>query len=547
MNSVVLLLTGIILFLIAYLTYGRWLAKHWGIDISKQTPAHTKFDNVDYCPADAKVLLGHHFSSIAGAGPIAGPIQAAIFGWVPVMLWIVIGSIFIGGVHDFGSLFASIRHGGNSIGEIIRANIGEKGKKLFNVFAWVTLVLVVAAFTDICASTFAYNPQTPELLTGARSGTASILFIILAMCFGFFVYRRNAPIGVSTILGVVLLFLCIYIGYKFPILKLSKFQWQIILLIYIAIASTMPVWLLLQPRDYLCSFLLYAMLIGAFIGIIVLHPTMQLKATTSFTVKGKTLFPFLFVTVACGAVSGFHSLVSSGTSSKQLNSEKDAQLIGYGSMLIEGIVAIIALIAVGYVVKAKGTPAQIFANGCATFMNSFGIPLAVGKVFVTLSFSAFALTSLDTATRIGRYIFQEFFQGADEKQGENKSIFANMYVSTLITVFCALGLLLYGYEKIWPIFGSANQLLAALALLSLTAWLARRGKKTIMIIIPMIFMFAVTLSALFLIIKSYLFGATPNYVLGIMAVILFILAIVLAVEAYNTLNKNKNASTKLKA
>lgn len=547
MNSVVLLLTGIILFLIAYLTYGRWLAKHWGIDISKQTPAHTKFDNVDYCPADAKILLGHHFSSIAGAGPIAGPIQASIFGWVPVMLWIVIGSIFIGGVHDFGSLFASIRHGGNSIGEIIRVNIGEKGKKLFNIFAWVTLVLVVAAFTDICASTFAYNPQTPELLTGARSGTASILFIFLAMGFGFFVYRRNAPVGLSTVVGVALLFLCIYIGYRFPVLKLSKFQWQIVLLIYITAASTMPVWLLLQPRDYLCSFLLYAMLIGAFIGILVLHPTMQLEATTSFTVKGQTLFPFLFVTVACGAVSGFHSLVSSGTSSKQLNSEKDTQLIGYGSMLIEGVVAIIALIAVGYVAKAKGTPAEVFANGCAAFMNSFGIPLAIGKVFVTLSFSAFALTSLDTATRIGRYIFQEFFQGSNEKEVEKKSVFTNMYVSTLITVFCALGLLLYGYEKIWPIFGSANQLLAALALLSLTAWLSRRGKKTIMIIIPMIFMFAVTLSALFLIIKSYLFGAKPNYILGVMAVILLVLAVILAVEAYNTLNKNKKANTNLGA
>ncbi|MBO0564655.1 carbon starvation protein A [Clostridium botulinum] len=547
MNSVVLLLTGIILFLIAYLTYGRWLAKHWGIDISKQTPAHTKFDNVDYCPADVKILLGHHFSSIAGAGPIAGPIQASIFGWVPVMLWIVIGSIFIGGVHDFGSLFASIRHGGNSIGEIIRVNIGEKGKKLFNIFAWVTLVLVVAAFTDICASTFAYNPQTPELLTGARSGTASILFIFLAMGFGFFVYRRNAPVGLSTVVGVALLFFCIYIGYRFPVLKLSKFQWQIVLLIYITAASTMPVWLLLQPRDYLCSFLLYAMLIGAFIGILVLHPTMQLEATTSFTVKGQTLFPFLFVTVACGAVSGFHSLVSSGTSSKQLNSEKDTQLIGYGSMLIEGVVAIIALIAVGYVAKAKGTPAEVFANGCAAFMNSFGIPLAIGKVFVTLSFSAFALTSLDTATRIGRYIFQEFFQGSNEKEGEKKSVFTNMYVSTLITVFCALGLLLYGYEKIWPIFGSANQLLAALALLSLTAWLSRRGKKTIMIIIPMIFMFAVTLSALFLIIKSYLFGAKPNYILGVMAVILLVLAVILAVEAYNTLNKNKKANTNLGA
>lgn len=544
MNSLVLLLTGIILFFIAYLTYGRWLAKHWGVDVNKKTPAHTKFDNVDYCPADAKVLLGHHFSSIAGAGPIAGPIQAAIFGWVPVMLWILIGSIFIGGVHDFGSLFASIRHGGNSIGEIIHANIGQKGKKLFNVFAWVTLVLVVAAFTDICASTFAFDPSKPNVLVGAQAGTASILFILLAMVFGFLVYRRNAPLSIATVFGVALLFLCIYLGYTFPVLKLSKLQWQIILLIYITVASTMPVWLLLQPRDYLCSFLLYAMLIGSFIGILVLHPTMKLATVTSFNVKGQTLFPFLFVTVACGAVSGFHSLVSSGTSSKQLNSEKDAQLIGYGSMLIEGIVAIIALISVGYVMKAEGTPAAIFASGTATFMNSFGLPLEVGKVFVILSFSAFALTSLDTATRIGRYIFQEFFE---VKEDGTRSPLANMYVSTIITVLCSLGLILYGYKKIWPIFGSANQLLAGLALLSLTAWLARRGKKTIMIVIPMVFMFAVTLSALFLIIKSYLFGAKPNYILGVMAIILFILALVLIGEAYKTLKglgKDGNKSIK---
>lgn len=544
MNSLALLLTGIILFLIAYLTYGRWLAKHWGVDISRETPAHVKFDNVDYCPADAKILLGHHFSSIAGAGPIAGPIQAAIFGWVPVMLWIIIGSIFIGGVHDFGSLFASIRHGGNSIGEIIHANIGEKGKKLFNVFAWVTLVLVVAAFSDICASTFAFNPAKPNALTGAQAGTSSILFIFLAMGFGFFVYRKNAPIGVSTVVGVALLFFCVYIGYKFPVLKLSKFQWQIILLIYITAASTMPVWLLLQPRDYLCSFLLYAMLLGAFIGIIVLHPTMQLAPVTSFTVKGKTLFPFLFVTVACGAVSGFHSLVSSGTTSKQLNKEGDAQLIGYGSMLIEGIVAIIALISVGYVAKAEGTPAQIFANGCAEFMAAFGIPMSVGKVFVTLSFSAFALTSLDTATRIARYIFQEFFE---VRKDGTRSPLANMYTSTIITVLCALGLILYGYDKIWPIFGSANQLLAALALLSLTAWLTKLEKKTMMIKIPMVFMFAVTLTALFLVMKSYLFGANPNYILGIMAVVLFILSIILLVEAYNVLKGNKDNSKNIKA
>lgn len=539
MNSIFLLLIGIILFLGAYITYGAYLAKKWGVDPKRETPAHTKFDNIDYCPADAKILLGHHFSSIAGAGPITGPILAAVFGWVPVLLWILLGSVFIGGVHDFGSLLASIRHGGKSIGEIIRVNIGEKGKKIFNIFAWVTLVLVVAAFTDICASTFAFDAAKPTVLTGAQAGTASILFIFLAMLFGFAVYRKNAPISVSTILGVALLGLCIWVGYAFPFIKLTKIEWDIVLLIYITLASILPVWMLLQPRDYLCSFLLYAMLIGAVIGIAITRPMMQLAPFTQFTVNGQTLFPFLFVTVACGAISGFHSLVSSGTTSKQLSKESpDAKFIGYGAMLVEGLVAIVALIAVGFVAKAEGTPAQIFANGVATFMSSFGVPLEVGKVFVILAFSAFALTSLDTATRIGRYIFQEFF---DNAPANTKKVFGNMYVATFITVFASTGLLLYGYQNIWPIFGSANQLLAGLALLAISAWLAKSGKKNLTTILPMVFMFIVTLSALGLLINQYLFGAKPNYILGTFAVLLFVLAIVLIIQAISVLSKKKTS------
>jgi len=474
MNSLTLLLLGILLFLVAYATYGAYLAKHWGIDNERKTPAHTCRDDIDYCPANAKVLLGHHFSSIAGAGPITGPIAAAIFGWLPVYLWIVIGSIFVGGVHDWGSLFASIRHDGKSIGEIIRVNIGARGKMLFNIFAYLTLVLVVAAFTDICASTFAFDPAKPELLSGARAGTASILFIFLAMAFGFFVYRKGANLTLSSIIGVALLFFSIWIGYQFPILKLTKFEWDVVLIVYIFAASTMPVWFLLQPRDYLCSFLLYAMLAGAVIGILIVRPAMAIPASVGFTigegVKAQYLFPMLFVTVACGAISGFHSLVGSGTSSKQLSTEKDTKLVGYGAMLIEGILAIIALITVGYVVGAKGTPAQIFAGGVSDFMSNFGIPVSIGTVFVILAFSAFALTSLDTATRLGRYLFQEMTARADGK----KSILNNMYVATAITVGLSALLLSYGYQKIWPIFGSANQLLAGLSLLAVSAWQVKR-------------------------------------------------------------------------
>jgi len=543
MNSLVLLLIGIVLFLAAYIIYGSYLAKEWGIDPTKKTPAYTLRDDIDYCPANAKVLLGHHFSSIAGAGPITGPIQAAVFGWLPVYLWIVLGSIFFGGVHDWGSLFASVRHDGKSIGEIIRVNIGETGKKLFNFFAYLTLILVVAAFTDICAGTFAYDPATPELLTGARAGTASILFIVLAMAFGFFVYRKGAKLSVATVAGVALLFFCIWIGYQFPVLKLSKFTWDLILIAYIFAASTLPVWLLLQPRDYLCSFLLYAMLIGAVVGVLLVRPDMAIPASAGFTIgegaKAQYLFPMLFVTVACGAISGFHSLVGSGTTSKQMDNEKDTKLVGYGAMLIEGLVAIIALIAVGYVVGAKGTPAQIFAGGVAEFMSKFGIPTSVGTVFVILAFSAFALTSLDTATRIGRYIFQEMTTKADG----TKTPLSNMYVSTAITVGLSALLLSYGYQKIWPIFGSANQLLAGLSLLAVSAWLAKSKKKNLMTVIPMVFMFAVTLTALFLVAKNNFAGG--SLIIGFLATLLFLLAIVLIITTIKTFfgsnAKNQNA------
>jgi carbon starvation protein len=548
MNSLWLLAIGIILFFIAYVSYGGYLAKQWGVDIKRPTPAHTKYDNIDYVPTNAKVLLGHHFSSIAGAGPITGPILASIFGWLPVYLWIVVGSIFVGGVHDFGSLLASVRHEGKSVGEIIRVNVGEKGKSLFNIFAWLTLVLVVAAFTDITASTFAYDAAKPELITGARAGTASMLFIVLAVVFGFLVYRKGAKLSLATVVGVALLLFCIWIGYQFPFVKLSLNGWRILLLVYIFLASVLPVWMLLQPRDYLNSFLLYAMLAGAVIGILILRPTIQVQAVKGFTIgegaAAQYLFPMLFVMVACGAVSGFHSLVGSGTSSKQIDSEKDVKFIGYGAMLIEGLLAIVALISVSYVSKLDPSlvsPAQKFAAGVAYFMNSFGIPVALGKVFVTLAFSAFALTSLDTATRIGRYVFQEFFDKGDGK----KSAFTNMYTATAITVAASFALVLYGYAKIWTIFGTANQLLSGLALLAITAWFARTGKKTMMTMIPMVFMFGVTLVALGLSIKNFYVGKL--WILFVLAVLLFVLAIILIAETYSVLKKASQAGKNLKA
>lgn len=530
MSTLVLIIGSIVVFLIAYTTYGAYLAKQWGIDPTRKTPAHEMNDGMDYVPTKPAVLLGHHFASIAGAGPINGPIQAAIFGWVPVLLWIIIGCIFVGGVHDFGSLFASVRHKGKSIGEVIHVNMGRKGKMLFSLFAWLTLLLVVAAFTNIVASTFASVPA---------AASSSLMFIVLAIVFGYLVYRKGVSLKIGTILGVIILFLCVYLGYVFPV-QLSLNTWIIVLMIYIYAASTAPVWILLQPRDYLNSFLLYAMIAGAVIGIVIFNPSIQLPALTGFNVNGQLLFPMLFVTVACGAISGFHSLVGSGTSSKQVDNEKDTKLIGYGAMLIEGVLAVVSLITAAYVSNTeltellKGGPVNVFSTGVGTFMSKFGIPFDIGKSFVALAVSAFALTSLDTATRLGRFIFQEFF---DKPEKEKQSILTNMYVSTAITVLIGGYMAAGGYARIWPIFGSANQLLAALSLLAIAVWLKKAGRNYNMLTIPMIFMLVVTLSALVLLIKSNL--AAGNYLLVIFPVLLFILAVVLAKEGYSIIFGSK--------
>ncbi len=540
MNALVLLIVGVVVFFIAYVTYGSYLAKKWGIDPSRKTPAHVLKNDKDYVPTDAKVVLGHHFASIAGAGPITGPIIAAMFGWLPVYLWIVLGSIFFGGVHDYGSLLASLRHEGKTIGEIIRVNVGQKAKLIFSLYAFVTISLVVAAFLDITASTFAFDvPDAANAMTAASSGTASMLFIVVALFFGVF-YRRNTNLIVGSIVGVALLIGIIVLSSYFPFLQLSKGTWQIILTVYIIAASLLPVWLLLQPRDYLSSFLLFAMAIGGFVGILITAPNMEIPALVGFNVNGQYLFPILFVTVACGAISGFHSLISSGTSSKQIASEKDAKLVGYGGMLIEGVVAIIALCSVAALTgNTDGSPAVRFANGVATFMHSFGIPLEAGKIFVTLTYASFALTSLDSATRIGRYLLEELGEIPQKDGTMKKTFLCNPYIATLLTVGVAYLFTAYGYARIWPIFGSANQLLAGLALLAVAAWIKKSMNKTSWeTIIPLIFMFAVTLSALvLLIISNFQKGTADGYILGIIAIILVILAVLELITTAKTSKK----------
>jgi carbon starvation protein len=528
MNALILVLISIIAFSIAYVTYGSWLTKQWGIDDTKATPSHTRPDGVDYVPASAPVLLGHHFASIAGAGPIVGPIAAAMFGWIPVLLWIIVGSIFFGGVQDYSSLFASIRHEGKSIGEVIHVNMGNTGKKLFSVFAWLTLLLVVAAFANIVANTFVAVPA---------AASASMMFIVLAIGFGYAIYRKGVNLTIGTIVGVTLLIVCIALGNMFP-LVLSRNTWIVILLAYIFIASTTPVWILLQPRDYLNSFLLYGMMFGAVLGLLISRPALQLAGYTGFVVNGQFLFPILFITIACGAISGFHSLVGSGTTSKQLSKESDAKIVGYGGMLIEGVLATIAIITAAYVagprlaeLLAAGGPVNVFSDGIGVFMTSFGVPFEIGKSFVALAVSAFALTSLDTGTRLGRFILQEFFEPEDVNAP--KPIMTNMYAATGITVVLGGLLAITSWQQIWPVFGSANQLLAALALMAVAIWLKKEGKNNKMFTIPVVFMFAATIFALVLLARANL--AAGNMILVIFPALLLVLAIILLVQGFGIL------------
>lgn len=570
MNAALLLVVGCVILIVGYVTYGKWLAEQWGIDENRVTPAHELEDGNDYVPAKAPVLMGHHFSSIAGAGPINGPIQAAVFGWVPVLLWVLIGGIFFGAVHDFGALFASIRHKGQSIGEVIEDSMGTSAKRLFIIFSYLTLILVVAAFASIVANTFKAtydaNGAVDIAKSSANASTAmiSILFILVAIVFGFLVYRRNAGLGISTVIGVAAIVLCMAIGLNFHPLYLNGTTWMIIVGIYITIASVTPVWILLQPRDYLSSFLLYGMMIVAIVGIVGAHPSLDIPAFTGFVDSGEfgsgvslgTLFPALFITIACGAISGFHSLVGSGTTAKQLDNEKDARPIAYGGMLIECALALISLCAVGYIWKeyvpgGVTTPTAVFATGisrmCATIPFLAGAEHVIYSLLI-LAVSAFCLTSLDTATRLARYMFQEFWLNPGEDVASVtgfRAILVKPIVATLITVVLGIFLGLNGYANIWALFGAANQLLAALGLMAVATWLGQIGKNNKMFFIPMFFMLIVTICSLLLTIKTNLgaigaegTGSWPIVRL-VLAVLLIVLSLILAVKAVKTISGQK--------
>ena len=505
MNGLVIVLIGIVALGAGYLFYGRWLANKWGIDPKAKTPAYTHEDGQDYVPSSKFTVFSHQFSSIAGAGPVTGPILASVFGWVPVLLWLIIGGLFFGAVQDFGALYASVKNEGKSMGMIIEKYIGKTGRKLFMLFCWLFTLLVIAAFTDMVAGTFNGVGLDSAETAYANSAAASIsmLFIVVAVIFGVIqkhVGKMNE--WVKAVVAIALLVAMFAVGMKLPIYA-SKTAWIYIIMAYLFLASVLPMWLLMQPRDYMTTFMLLGMIIGAVVGVVVAHPQMQLNAFNGFNVNGSGLFPTLFVTIACGAVSGFHSLVSSGTSSKTVSNEKDMPMIGYGAMVVESLLGIVALVVVGAVAvggtKPEGTPFAIFSSGVAGFLEKLGVPVQVATVFMTMCVSALALTSLDSVARIGRMSFQELFYGesTDPKQmTPAQRVLTNKYFATVITLFFGYLLTLGGYSNVWPLFGSANQLLAAMVLIALAVFLKTTGRTGWTLYIPMFVMLAVTFTAL---------------------------------------------------
>ena len=509
MNTLVIVLIAAVVLVAAYLLYGRWLAKKWGIDPKAQTPAVKYNDGKDYVPTNGWTVFSHQFSSIAGAGPVTGAIQAAAFGWLPVLLWVLLGGVFFGAVTDFGALYASVKNDGKSMGVLIEKYIGKTGRKLFLLFCWLFTLIVIAAFADMVAGTFnAYTVKDGVSVladaanTNGCAGTISIMFMVFAVIFGLIQKKFNLSGWKEAVVGLLCVVASFAIGMHFPLI-LSKDAWSYITFVYIFFAAVLPMWLLKQPRDYMTTFMFIGMIAGAAIGLLVAHPTMNLPVFTGFTnEKLGTLFPILFVTVACGAVSGFHSLVSSGTSSKTIENEKDMTKVGYGAMVLESLLAVLALCVAGAAASQDGTPAsgtpfQIFSRGVAGFFEMFGIPVHFATVFMTMCVSALALTSLDAVARIGRMSFQELFAVDDMKNAKPwRKVLCNPYFSTIITLLFGFVLTKIGYANIWPLFGSANQLLSALVLITLCVFMKVTGRSNKMLFPPMIIMLCVTFTAL---------------------------------------------------
>lgn len=552
-----LMLLGIALVVCAcgYFIYGRWLVRLWGVDPNARTPAYVHEDGNDYVPSSKFTVFAHQFSSITGAGPVTGPIIAAMFGWAPVMLWLMIGGIFFGAVQDFTALYASVKNEGKSMGMLIEQYIGKTGKKMFLLFSWLFTLLVTAAFADIVASTFNGFKADGGLATpNAAAASISMLYIVVAIAFGYFLKKCPLAEGPKLAVAIVLMIAMLWAGIEYP-LYYDKTTWLYVVFAYMFMAAVMPMWLLMEPRDYLSVFLLLGMIASGVIGVIFTNPSIELPAFNGFVVNGQPLFPILFITIACGAVSGFHSLVSSGTSSKTVSNQKDMLFIGYGSMLIESILAVVSLIVVGAAatggVMPKGTPFQIFAGAVGGFMGMFGLSAHVATCVITMCVSALALTTLDSVGRIGRMCFQELFtSGKPEEMSGLQKVLTNKYFATVITLFFGYLLCLGGYMNVWPLFGAANQLCAALVFISLSVFLKVTGRQGWMLYVPMGFMFAATMSALAMSIYGIVnklvtgapFGMLTDGLQLVVAIALIILALLIATNGLKTLCGSKAGS-----
>ena len=564
MNTLVIVLISAICLASAYVLYGRFLAKKWGIDPKAKTPAVVHADGQDYVPTDGWTVFSHQFSSIAGAGPVTGAIQAAVFGWVPVLLWILIGGVFFGAVTDFGALYVSVKNDGKSMGLLIEKYIGKLGRKLFLVFCWLFTWLVIAAFADMVAGTFnAYQTVdgvtslSEAAKTNGAAGTISLLFIAFAMLFGVLQTRLHFTGWKETVLGLACTVAALALGMMAPITA-GKEAWTYITFIYIFFAAVLPMWLLKQPRDIMTTYMFIGMIAGAVLGLFVAHPTMNLPMYTGFhNEKLGDMFPILFVTVACGAVSGFHSLVSSGTSSKTVANEKDMLKVGYGAMVLESLLAVLALCVAGAAAGADGTPAagtpfQIFSSGVAGFFQMFGVPMYIAQCFMTMCVSALALTSLDAVARIGRMSLQELFSVDDMEHAEGwRKFICNKYVSTLLTLFFGFVLTRIGYSNIWPLFGSANQLLSALVLVTLCVFMKVTGRSNKMLFPPLAIMLCVTTTALVqrtkALVAAFASGSATFMVEGlqlIIAILLMLLGLIIVVNSLRAYFASRHNSEK---
>lgn len=564
MNTLVIVLISAICLASAYVLYGRFLAKKWGIDPKAKTPAVVHADGQDYVPTDGWTVFSHQFSSIAGAGPVTGAIQAAVFGWVPVLLWILIGGVFFGAVTDFGALYVSVKNDGKSMGLLIEKYIGKLGRKLFLVFCWLFTWLVIAAFADMVAGTFnAYQTVdgvtslSAAAKTNGAAGTISLLFIAFAMLFGVLQTRLHFTGWKETVLGLACTVAALALGMMAPITA-GKEAWTYITFIYIFFAAVLPMWLLKQPRDIMTTYMFIGMIAGAVLGLFVAHPSMNLPMYTGFhNEKLGDMFPILFVTVACGAVSGFHSLVSSGTSSKTVANEKDMLKVGYGAMVLESLLAVLALCVAGAAAGADGTPAagtpfQIFSNGVAGFFQMFGVPMYIAQCFMTMCVSALALTSLDAVARIGRMSLQELFSVDDMEHAEGwRRFICNKYVSTLLTLFFGFVLTRIGYSNIWPLFGSANQLLSALVLVTLCVFMKVTGRSNKMLFPPLAIMLCVTTTALVqrtkALVTAFASGSATFMVEGlqlIIAILLMLLGLIIVVNSLRAYFASRHNSEK---